>query len=204
VPGAVPDTVVGGYFLAVASGQQERCRRIGEAVWILPEKQMALVREGHEPSARDPAREQPSVARVDHAVRAAAMQDQRARQDARLPQAPGIQCSGGSLGRRGSRVRWLGALQLDKAIGEFWMVPDGARRETSVWRRRATSAVRPGSHQDQPHGGIGHRLGEGPARCRARKDETVDPLWVGNRQFLGHHPAQARPPSREPGRCQRH
>jgi hypothetical protein len=121
VPGAVPDTMVRGYFLAVASGQQERCRRIGEAVWILPEKQMAQVREGHEPSARDPAREQPSVARVDHAVRAAAMQDQRARQDARLPQAPGIQCSGGSLGRRGSRVRWLGALQLDKAIDEFWM-----------------------------------------------------------------------------------
>jgi hypothetical protein len=108
----VPDTAAGWYFLASASGPQERCHRIGEAVWILPEKQMAQVREGHEPSARDPVREQPAVARVDHGIRTA-MQDQRARQDARLPQAPGIQRSRRRLGRPGSRVRWLGALQLD-------------------------------------------------------------------------------------------
>jgi hypothetical protein len=29
---------------------------------------MAQVREGHEPSVRDPVREQPSVARVDHGI----------------------------------------------------------------------------------------------------------------------------------------
>jgi hypothetical protein len=35
---------------------------------------MAQLREGHEPSVRDPVREQPSVARVDHGIRVA-MQD---------------------------------------------------------------------------------------------------------------------------------
>jgi hypothetical protein len=111
----------------LASGQQERCHRIGEAVWILPEKQMAQVREGHEPSVRDPGGEQPPVARVDHGIRAT-MQDQRARADAHLPQVPGVQRSRDSLGRPGSRIRWLGVLQLDEAIDEFRMVPDGARR----------------------------------------------------------------------------
>jgi hypothetical protein len=73
-PNAAPGTAAGGYLLASASVQQERCHRIGEAVRILPEKQMAQLREGHEPSVRDPVREQPSVARVDHGIRVA-MQD---------------------------------------------------------------------------------------------------------------------------------
>jgi len=112
---------------------------------------MAQLREGHEPSVRDPVREQPSVARVDHGIRAA-MQDQRARPDARLPPAPGVQRSRGSLGRQGSRVRRrLGVLQLEKAIDEFWMVLDGPRRQ-GILRVAAPCHLGPdeGGYQDQP------------------------------------------------------
>ena len=88
---------------------------------------MAQVGEGHEPSVRDPGGEQPAVARVDHRIRVT-MQDQRGGADAHLPQMPGVQCSRDSLSRPGSRIRCLGALQLDEAIDEFRMVLDGARR----------------------------------------------------------------------------
>jgi hypothetical protein len=137
---------------------------------------MAQVGEGHEPSVRDPVREQPSVARVDHGIRSA-VQDQRARADARLPQVPGVQRSRGGLGRPGSRVRRLGVLQLEEAIDKLWMVPDGSRRQ-GILRVAAPRHLgrQAGGRQDQPHGGVGHGVGEGPARCRAGKDETIDPV----------------------------
>jgi hypothetical protein len=111
-----------------------------------------------------------------------------------LPQSPGVQRSRGGLGRQRRRVRRLGVLQLEKAIDEFWMVLDGPRRQGILRVAAPCYLGREASgRQDQPHGGTGHGAGEGPARCRARQDETVDPLRVGNRQLLGHHPAQARP-----------
>ena len=72
--------------------------------------------------------------------------------------------------------------------------PDGPRRQ-GVFRVAAPRRLgrHAGGRHDQPHGGGGHGVGEGPARSRARQDETVNAFRVGDRQFLGHHAAQARP-----------
>jgi len=154
---------------------------------------MTQLGEGHEPGPWDAVREQPAVARVDHGVRAA-VQDQRAGTDAPLPQAAGVPCSRGCLGRPDPGVRWPGALELEEAVHEFRMVPDGGHRQ-GVFR---VAAPRPlgrhvGGRRDQPHRGGGHRVGEGPARRGAHQDEAVDAFRVADRQFLGHHAAQARP-----------
>ena len=118
----------------------------------------------------------------------------RARMRACL-QRPAYSAPAAAWAASGSRVRRrLGVLQLEKAIDEFWMALDGPRGQ-GILRVAAPCHLGPddGGDQDQPHGGRGHGVGEGPARCRAGKDETVDPLGVGNRQLLGHHPAQAGP-----------
>jgi len=70
--------------LVAPDGQQERDDHVSEAVWVLPEEQMAQLREDHELGARDAVREQLAVAGVDHGV-LSALQDQRSRADARLP-----------------------------------------------------------------------------------------------------------------------
>ena len=108
--------------------QEKRSHRSGEAVWILPEEQMAQLGEGHQPGSRDAVREQLAVARVDDPVRAP-VQDQRACPDARLPEAAGVACSGGRLSRQGCLVRWAGALQLDQTADKLRMVLDGPRRQ---------------------------------------------------------------------------
>jgi len=142
---------------------------------------MAQFREGHEPGIRDAVREQLAVARVDHGV-CAAVQHQRACLDAPLPQAPGVPCSRSGLGRQDSGVRWPGALELEQAVHEFWMVLDAARRQgvfrVAAPRRFTRHAAR---RRDQPHGGGRHGVGEGPARRRARQHQTVHSFRVGNR-----------------------
>jgi hypothetical protein len=73
---------------------------------------MTQLGEDHQLGARDAAREQPRVARVDHGV-GATVQDQRAGLDAPLPQPSGVPGSRGRLGRQGRGVRWPGTLDLD-------------------------------------------------------------------------------------------
>src|SRR6266702_435372 len=71
-------------LIDLPAGQQERGDRVDETVWVLPEDQMAQLREDHELGAWDAPCEQLAVARVDHGV-GSALQDQRACADARLP-----------------------------------------------------------------------------------------------------------------------
>ena len=174
-------------------GEQKRCHRVGEAIRVFPEEQMAQLRDRHQPGTRDAVREQLSVARVDDGVRAA-VQDQRACLNARLPQAPRVPCSRGSLGRPGAAVGRPGALELDQAVDDFRILLAGPRRQrifrVAAQRRPGRQA---GRRRDQPHGGRGHPVGERPARCGAGQNETVDSLRVGDGHLLGHHAAQAHP-----------
>src|SRR6516165_3859095 len=112
----------------VRAGQQEGGHCLGEAVWVLPEEQMAQLREDHEPCTGDAVREQLSVTRVDHGV-CGPVHDQRACQDARLPPAADVPRACGCLRRQRPRVRWPGSLEFDEAANKFWPVLDGARRQ---------------------------------------------------------------------------
>ena len=186
------------------AGQQEFCHRVGEAVRVLPEEQVAQLGEGHQPGPGDAVREQPAVARVDHGVRAA-VQDQRAGPDALFLSPPAY---------RAPAAAWAG-----RPAGVAGPGPRSSRRRftSSGWSRtvprrqgvfRVAAPRRLGRHaggrRDQPHGGGRHGIGEGPARCGARQDQTVDAFRVADRQFLGHHAAQARPQHVRPADARRH
>jgi hypothetical protein len=177
---AVLGTALGGCVVTTA-GQQEGGHCLGEAVWVLPEEQMAQLREGHEPCTGDAVREQLSVTRVDHGV-CGPLQDQRACQDARLPPAADVPRACSCLRQQRRWVPWPGSLEFDEAADEFWLVLDGARRQSIL---HVTAHRHLGSHargrRDQPHGCPWHGIGRRPAWRRARKNQTINPLRVVNR-----------------------
>jgi len=183
---AVLGTALGGCVVTTA-GQQEGGHCLGEAVWVLPEEQMAQLREGHELCTRDAVCEQLSVTRVDHGV-CVPVQDQGACQDARLPPSAGVPCACGCLRRQHPWVRWPGSPEFDEAAYEFWPVLDGACRQSilhvAAQRHLGSHA---GGRRDQPHGGPWHGIGQRPAWRRACKNQTVNlsrPGFVGGYEAL--------------------